>query len=658
MATLPKATVTVSQTAAAVAQGQDVICIFAPCATSADTVPRQFGSAEAAYAQHGYCDGIEYAAYHVSKTGKAFIMVGLPIATAGVVGRVDKTGNSGSSVASVAAGGSGVLGEHDGVVTVDRAGTVGTDQIVLNLSLDGGRFYKKVRLGTATSYVIPYVGVTLSFTVGTLIAGDTVISWHGTSPRSDATGWAAARTALASQLKFFRSIILMGELQDSTEAAAFLAQIAAYRTANERFVYARASNIDRLPQAALSHDLVRMTGSPTLTFLEVGGTGDTITRSSGSWISDGFQIGDTVTIAGSVSNNVTGVIANLTATVLTFGTTDLANEGPVSNCTAVATPTLTFAEVGGTGDTVTRSRGSWTADGFRVGDLVTFAGTASNNVTTDGITAVTALVMTLNTTDLAAEVIGATSSVTAVTGQTKAAWAAAREAAMATVTAGDDGFRLDLDLGKGRFPSPFSAWNFRRPLAWFASAREYSHDLHVATWRKSDGPLPCDLFDSNGTLVEYDDRADGGAASAARFTSARTWGNGPAGGFISQSLTRADDSSLLGHTAKVAVTNLACTTVQINTENAAIGQDLILNDDGTATSDALSRVQKQVQDALDLALLINAKGEGPRASKAVWTPSPNDVYNVAEPTMTGVLDLNLNGTVHSVNTTVRIRSAG
>ena len=78
--------------------------------------------------------------------------------------------------------------------------------------------------------------------------------------------------------------------------------------------------------------------------------------------------------------------------------------------------------------------------------------------------------------------------------------------------------RIDISAGRGRVFSPFSGWFFRRPAAWAASLREYGHDLHVATWRKDLGPTVFDLFDSNNQLVEWDDRVDGGAASAARFT--------------------------------------------------------------------------------------------------------------------------------------------
>ena len=655
MATLPSATQTISETAGAPGAGTDLVCVWSPCATSDDAVPRLFGSAAAAYAQHGYCEGVEYAARHVQKTGKGFMFVGLPIAAVGVVGRVDKTGNTGTSVASVAAGGDGVLGSHDGEIVVESGGTIGTSQIRIKVSCDGGRSYKSVRLGTGNSYVIPFVGVTLSFAAGTLVTGDTVITWHGSAPRSDASGWASARAALAAQLKTFRSVVLCGALQNATEGNAFADEIDAYATENDRFIFARAEVPDRLPLAAMSRERVSMTGAPTITFLEVGGTGDTITRSAGSFVSDGFAVGDTITVAGAVAtagyNNVTGVIASLTATVITLGTTDLINEGPISGVTITATPTITFAEVGGTGDTITRNRGSWVADGFRAGDLVTVAGTASNNVTTDGVTTVTALVLTLNTTDLAAEVIGSY-GLTIAAGQTQAVWAAAQDAAFETVNS----FRLDLALGMARFTSPFSAWTIRRPASWFASVREYQHDLHVATWRKSDGDVDADLLDADGNLAEYDDRVDGAAASAGRFTSLRSWGNGPTGGFVSQSLTRGDDGSLLSLTHNVAVVNLAMSTTQYATENV-IGRSLVLNANGTAATDALNTVQSEVNAALELALLQN-RGEGPRASSAVWTPSADDILNVPEALLTGVLVLNLNGTIHSVATTVRISAGG
>lgn len=87
---------------------------------------------------------------------------------------------------------------------------------------------------------------------------------------------------------------------------------------------------------------VTASGGRTLTFAN-SGSADTITASSGSFISDGYKVGMLVTIAGSSSNNMTtGKLAVVTATVLTFGSdTALTNEGPVSATTTLnATPSV------------------------------------------------------------------------------------------------------------------------------------------------------------------------------------------------------------------------------------------------------------------------------------------------------------------------------
>lgn len=649
MATLPRATTVVEDTAGAVASGQDLLVIMCPVRTSADAQPRVFGSAQACYDEHGYCEGIEYAALHVEQTRKSVMFCGLEIETEGSVGRHNTSGNSGTCVTTVSAGTGGCMGEHDGELSVITGGTIGEDQIVLGLSLDGGRVVKRVRLGTANSYAIPYFNVNLAFAAGTLVAGDTIHTWHGTAPRAAASAIQAAREALAAQSKLFRSVLLIGDLQDSDDADDFLTQLDAYETANERFIFGRASVYDREPLAEMSHVTARMTGGPTVTFAEVGATGDTITRSAGSFISDGFAAGDTIRVTNSVGNDVSGVPAGIAATVITLDTTDLVDEGPTGGVTITSEPTLTFAEVGATGDTITRNRGSWLDDGFRVGDRVTIAGTASNNFASALVTGVTALVLTFDAQDLTAEIVGIR-DVTITAGQTKAAWMAEIDAEFESV---DDAFRISLGAGRGRVRSPFSDWRLRRPVQWAASIREYQNDIHIAPWRKSDGATGFDLFDGEENLVEWDDRTDGGAGCAARFTVFRTWANGPSGAFIAQSLTRASEGSLLAHTHNSAVTNGVCTTVQLNTEDAAIGESLILNDDGTATTDSLNLIQAKVNRALDA--FIATRGQGQRASKAVWAPDADTLFNVAEPLLTGVTDLVLNGTVHSVRTAVRVR---
>lgn len=643
MSDLPGATTQFSNTAVASASGLDVLCVMAPVATNPDITPRRFGNADAVAAKHGYSEGVELTSYF----GKPVIFIGLPIVTPGTVGRLDMSGNTGSSVVSVTAGADGVLTEHEGAVRVDKGGTVGTDQIRLSVTADGGRKWKPVRLGTGTSYAIPLINVTVSFTVGSLNDGDIIATWFGSAPRSDSSGWTAARTALARQLKFFRSAILCGDLANHTEAQALLDEFNSYETENKRFTRVSASVRDHLPLATLSQLRVKMSAT-ALTFAEVGVTGDTVTRTTGSWLADGFVNGDFVTITGSASNNVSGPVPTFSATVLTFGTTDLAAEGPVSNVSVVGSPALTFNS-----HTITRSRGSWLDDGFRVGDTVTIKNTASNNVTAV-ITTLTDLVLTASATSFVSETIGSF-GVSIVTGELGTDWATAIDNEYATV----NGMRLTLSAGRQRIFSSYSGWNFRRPNGWVSTKRQYQHDLHHPSWAKEDGPTGGDMNDAEGTLVEWDDREDiGGAAlTLARFLTARTWSNGPGGAFIALDRTRDVDGSLFTEEHNLDVLNLAMTVCQLNAE-LAVGQTLVLNDDGTATPTSLKKIAKRVNDALEAALLVDTRKEGQRASKAVWTPNTDDVLNVDGAQLTAVLELNLDGTIHQVFTAVNVLQGG
>lgn len=647
MATLPSATTTIDDTAGPGGTGTGYLVLLAAVATAADITPRVFSSTKALLDRHGYSPAADYAAMHFQETRKPIIFLGLPIVTAGVVGQSNATGNTGTSVVTVAVGGDGSLEETDGEVIVTTGGTVGTDQIKLTLSLNGGRTVKALRLGTASSYVIPYVGLTLSFAAGTLVAGDTVLTWHSTAPRWDQAGIEDARIALAAQQRLARSWLVVGDLLVEQDATDVLTEVNLYETGAARFTYARTQIRDRLFLVSMARPHVNMTGGPTLTFLEVGGTGDTITRSAGSWITDGFAVGDVITVAGSVSNNVTGAIASLSATVITLGSTDLADEGPVASCTVVGSPGLTFAEVGGTGDTITRSSGSWLADGFKVGDVVTVAGSGSNNVT-GAIATLSATVLTFGSTDLAAEVIGQR-SVTITAGETDAVWMALMDAEFEDIA---DEKRISLAAGRAAKMSPILGYKMRRPAAWAASIREYQHDVQIPTWRVADGALEgWDLEDADGNTVEHDERSDGGAL-AAGFTCLTSQGNGPPGAFVALDLTRALEASLLSRTHNLAVANVACTTVQA-AASAAIGQVLVLNTNGTATEDSIGKIETRVNSALSRALLQDT-GEGQRASSAPWIASRADVLNVASPTLTASVDLVLNGTLEHINTSIRV----
>lgn len=652
MPSLPGANTSVSDTSSAAASGLDTICILAPVPQNADLVPRLFGSAAAIFVQHGYSEGVEYYAMHRELTRKPCLFVGCPIGTPGAISREDTSGNTDTCVTTVTAGGDGVLTEHDGELSVISGGIIGTDQIILGLSLDGGRNVKRIRLGTGNSYTDPYAGFSVAFAAGSLTTGETIHTWHGSGPLVDTNDLQAAREALAEQALGFRSVLLIGDLQTSAEAQDYLDELNAYATANQRFTGGRASVRDRAAEASLSVATVRMTGDPSLTF---DTTGDTITRDSGSWIDDGFKVGDVFTVDGSDSNDSPASpprITALTGSVLT-SSVNLVNEGPTAGVTVTAETGILFTN---SGETVRRSRGSWLNDGFRVGDSITIEGTAT--ATNDGtftIATLTSVLMTLGASSVDAdETIGGSDvSITGSAAQTKAGWMADIADEFEPI---DDSPRINLAAGRAALGSFFTEWDYRRSPAWEASIREYQHDLHVATWRKSDGPLRGDLYDTDGNLAEWDDRIDGGAGCANRFTTYRTWANGPRGAFIAMDLTRAVDSSprLLQNNERVI--SLACTTVQLNTENV-VGRSLVLDSDGHATQDSLSTIESEVNAALELALLQN-RGEGQRASKAVWTASRDDILNIPEATLTGVLTLDLLGTIHTVNTTVRISSGG
>lgn len=78
---------------------------------------------------------------------------------------------------------------------------------------------------------------------------------------------------------------------------------------------------------------VRPLVSETATTIQVAAAGKTFTRPAGSFITDGFAVGDYVTTSGftNAGNNGTFIISTLTATVMTCTTaTGLVDEGPVA----------------------------------------------------------------------------------------------------------------------------------------------------------------------------------------------------------------------------------------------------------------------------------------------------------------------------------------
>jgi hypothetical protein len=655
MATLPRASTTLDVTGGALASGEGLCIIIAAVDENADATLRVYSGAQGIYDQHSYSQGLSYAASHIEKTGKPVGFIGIPVATAGVCGGRDSTLVTGTSRLSVSAAASGYREAVDGIFEVVRGGTVGTDAITAKLSCDAGRSYQNIKIGTSSSYTISKLGAILNFGAGTLVAGD-VFYFRTTAPMWDAVGMASARTAMVSQQKLSRTWMVIGDCTP-TLAGNVKDEVNSYETSNQRYTLASVNMKDRGPLARMSKDMHRMVGTNSLTFAAAG---DTITRLAGSFTDEGFAVGDVVTVAGAVAssgaNNVTSAITILTPTVMTLGGATLTDEGPITTATISGSPGLTFAEVGLTADTITRSAGSWSDDGFAVNDWVKVAGTASNNFSAtvaSKITVLTPTVMTLDSQDLAAEVI-ASHLVSVTKEQTKTAWMAAQDVAFAGIAAQR---RINISAGMATLTDPNTSWSFRRPASWHDSLRAYGHQENIATWEKDHGPLSWAGFaDADGQDVEFDERVDGGGLSG-NFTCLRTWGNGPVGVFVAMSLTREVESSILNFSHNMQVANIYQTIVQAETENF-IGRNLVLKKDGTAEEASLAALEGRVNEKLKIGLLSSSFKEGQKASIATWTANRGDVLNVPNATINGAGDLGLNGTIVNVETSVRVRQNG
>ena len=167
-----------------------------------------------------------------------------------------------------------------------------------------------------------------------------------------------------------------------------------------------------------------LTGSPSLTFVGADdGLKDTITRSTGSWITDGFTAGQIILIMDAGENNGYYTIDSLTNSILTITVKDKltdsviaaasVEEVAVSNITSVLADMadeakVTFTNGGATvRDTISRDTGSWLTEGFAVNQFIRVTNTTSNDGVyyiygvTDTLMTVDAYNAVTDTTDLA-----------------------------------------------------------------------------------------------------------------------------------------------------------------------------------------------------------------------------------------------------------------
>ncbi len=125
-------------------------------------------------ANQGYGPLVEAGALTIL-AGGLVLSVKVPLTTKGsATAVVPNAGNAGTTVMTKSLDGTlGAWDDYDVKVKCVTGGTIGTAGVFIAVSLDAGRNYgQSIALGNATTYAIANSGITLSFTVAAIVAGD------------------------------------------------------------------------------------------------------------------------------------------------------------------------------------------------------------------------------------------------------------------------------------------------------------------------------------------------------------------------------------------------------------------------------------------------------------------------------------------------------
>lgn len=181
---------------------------------------------------------VEAAALTAANRGTV-IAVSIPIVTPGTVTSVIATvPGSSTSAVTVASTGDGIVDTFYVMVQCATGGTIGTNGIQIQVSLDAGRsFGASINLGLAVNYIIPNTGLRLEFGAGIMVAGD-YWRFSTTGPKGNDAGIQAAVAALlASQYAVagWGSMHLVGESSATT-----VTNVQSYiQSATSQYVYTR-----------------------------------------------------------------------------------------------------------------------------------------------------------------------------------------------------------------------------------------------------------------------------------------------------------------------------------------------------------------------------------------------------------------------------------
>ena len=304
--TLPEQTVAIVADPLPPIDQNHFLLLFGVAPQNAGTAPRIWADSAAFAAEFGECNASQFAAVHlgIDPQQRAFAFMPLAIATPGVLHLSGDTGG-GTSVVT-AASSPEPLGRYEARIEVITGGTIGTDGIVLRVSRDNGRTSQDVRLGTAVFYEFAGYGMRFDFAAGTLTTGRIITGWTE-PPTWDSSGLNAAFTLLSDwggqpQIWYFADELSYSQMQ------AVQAKLTTWNASPDR-LHTRA-----ILNRRYYHHTVSASVSGTF-------AASTITRAAGSFIDDGFKVGQSITVAGSSvpGNNGTFVkISNVSALVLTL----------------------------------------------------------------------------------------------------------------------------------------------------------------------------------------------------------------------------------------------------------------------------------------------------------------------------------------------------
>lgn len=659
MATLPSARVLQATTGGGVGKGSLILCVMS-CTQNGQLTARQYSRIQEILDDHGYSEGVEAAAHNVERNSLPVLFIGLETATAGSVGPVDTTGVTGT--ASPSFSGTPYDDEKLQIEIVD-GGTLGTAGISFRVSRDDGTsFGGTIRLGTSLTYAIPGTGITITFgATGRTLVADDVMKATCFAPMWNAAGLSAGFDLMRNQSVRPRIILLCGDVDDTTDVQDVLDEIGAVETEAQQYTRVLFSARPRFVDAAMQKTKGLTAGSSTATGdLVFAASTHTITRTSGSFVTDGFVVGQSVTVAGSLSNNgVTGVLTVVSALVLTFGSgvvNETVTNGVGTTVTGAGPGDIDFAAT-----TITRNVGSFITDGFKVGMMVTIDGSATNDGSTFGpLTTVSATVLTA-TSGALLTASNESALVVAITGSEpkSTARAAFNTIVGSTPSTQKIGHRGAIGYARLRRKSPVNSTRKMRPVAWAVACRVMGHQENTSPSRMDLGGLEgWTMHDNNGVLEAqaHDERVEGGIL-AMRGLCATTDTELP-GNFLALPVTLDDDDASLSRLPVGLVCDVAARIAKRET-TLLLSSDVVLKNDGTGfikEGDAL-KIEKTVTNRLRASLLTPG-AESQRATDVTFTLARNvDLREAGAETPCEVL-VTPKGYLEKVSTTIRVSRGG